>query len=589
MAKSGTISKSNSECKLEFVWSILDIDRDSLTADIIWQVYLTPFTASSTASYVDVTTTVDGTKYAKREARYAWSANQRFEIDYGTTTVSYDSKGNKSFGVNITAHKTTGSSMSIPPIYESDGTAVLDNLFPKATITSLSVNGTTDETLSQVRVNYSVPKPSETTALTLYVSVGGELLTQVNINKNATSYNVTIPTSYITKALQNNSTSNYFYVNATIYSTIEGYDSSSSSSAKISIVNAEPTFTATIVDTNTSVVNNLTGNANILVKGHSNAQVTVTTTAKKYAYIESETVVNGSNTLEYGSGDIYNVDSGEFIVTVTDSRGLTKTDTIYKTFINYIPITCNMEVDVPSSSGSTTVRVKGNCFYGSFGKVSNTLTVRYRYAADGGAYSNWYSSTVTIVNNNTYSVNFSVTGLDYTKGYTFEAQAVDKLETATSAEQKVKSTPIFDWGEDDFNFNVSVNFAAGYTQPNSALKQLWNGNYQFNGTTTVINLTTPISQLPNGIVLVFAYTDGTTVDDTKIQSFFVSKKVVQVRPNANHTFFLMNGAAFGVVGAKTLKISDTTITGATENGSKTSSSSISFDNTKFVLRDVLGV
>ena len=53
--------------------------------------------------------------------------------------------------------------------------------------------------------------------------------------------------------------------------------------------------------------------------------------------------------------------------------------------------------------------------------------------------------------------------MDYTKAYTFQSRAVDSLDNAETAEYKVKLIPIFDWSEDDFNFNVPVHFAKGYT------------------------------------------------------------------------------------------------------------------------------
>jgi hypothetical protein len=38
----------------------------------------------------------------------------------------------------------------------------------------------------------------------------------------------------------------------------------------------------------------------------------------------------------------------------------------------------------------------------------------------------------------------------------FQAYAVDKLATVESVERNVKATPVFDWGESDFKFNVPV-------------------------------------------------------------------------------------------------------------------------------------
>ena len=55
----------------------------------------------------------------------------------------------------------------------------------------------------------------------------------------------------------------------------------------------------------------------------------------------------------------------------------------------------------------------------------------------------------------------NLTGLNYQSIYTFQAKAVDKVVTIETTEKRVKTTPVFDWGEDDFEFNVPVTFNSG--------------------------------------------------------------------------------------------------------------------------------
>ena len=49
-----------------------------------------------------------------------------------------------------------------------------------------------------------------------------------------------------------------------------------------------------------------------------------------------------------------------------------------------------------------------------------------------------------------------MTGLDYTKTYNIKVRAIDKITTAYPPEQSMMAKPIFDWGKNDFNFNVPV-------------------------------------------------------------------------------------------------------------------------------------
>ena len=104
-----------------------------------------------------------------------------------------------------------------------------------------------------------------------------------------------------------------------------------------------------------------------------------------------------------------------------------------------------------------------------------------------------------------------------------------------------------------------------------------------------ITLAKPISEQPNGIILVFSlYRDGSAVDDS-VCTFFVSKKEVELMPDAGHSFFLLINSGFSVMGAKYLTISDTQLKGNATNAKKVTNNDMIFTNTSFVLRYVLGV
>ena len=329
----------------------------------------------------------------------------------------------------------------------------------------------------------------------------------------------------------------------------------------------------------------------------SNVAYTIGANAIKGASITEQSVTNG-RTYNAATGTIPNVESNTFYFSAKDTRGsVVNEEIIFNNngnlkWVEYIKLTANISSIKFNTNGSLDITVTGKYFNGSFGNQSNTLTINYEVHPSTSAAGSWKSLgvvTPTVDADGSYTYSFTISGYDYLTRYEVSIKASDKLMATDAVTKQVAAVPVFDWGESDFKFNVPVNMSQGYTVPLNSMKQLWNGNYQFNGTTTAINLTTPISELPNGIVLVFAYTDGTTVFDTNVQSFFVSKKAVQVRGTASHTFFLMSSANFGAIGAKTLQISDSQITGNTLNGNKGTANGITYDNSKFVLRDVLGV
>ena len=116
---------------------------------------------------------------------------------------------------------------------------------------------------------------------------------------------------------------------------------------------------------------------------------------------------------------------------------------------------------------------------------------------------------------------------------------------------------------------------------------LWTGALYMNDTHTV-DLSKPISEQSQGIILVFSAYDG-GAKDYWFHNFFIPKTLIAAHPEREHCFPLAANN-FAAVGMKYLKITDTQIVGH-ENNSKngTAASGIKFDNNKFVLRRVIGI
>lgn len=119
-------------------------------------------------------------------------------------------------------------------------------------------------------------------------------------------------------------------------------------------------------------------------------------------------------------------------------------------------------------------------------------------------------------------------------------------------------------------------------------KILWSGAYYMMASHTV-KLNEAISAQPNGIVLVFSLYRNGAAEDVSINSFFVSKKEVELLPGAPHTFLMGINAGFSNIGAKYLYIDDTQIVGHEGNTLTGANSGITFSNNSYVLRYVIGV
>lgn len=413
-------------------------------------------------------------------------------------------------------------------------------------------------------------------------------------------------------------------------------------------VNAEaPTFNPIIVDSNHQTVA-LTGDENIFIRYYSDASITIGAVGKAGATIASQSANCAGKTINTASGVISKVESATFDLTATDNRGATSKTTINKILIPYTRISCNVFELNMATDGTLTFVVQGNYYNDSFGATSNKLTVEYKI--NDGEYITVDSSNIEITGHN-YEARVTVTGLNYRESYSVEAIATDKLSSAGYDNiYTITGQSIFDWGKEDFNFNVPVSMQGslemavdqgiygnggepyealmprdssgnttlgrgGYQQETGRTiiygnavdiiahegvtvngktiaghvdKILWSGVNQM-GSGTSINLSDAISAQASGIVLVFSLYRNNAAEDVSINSFFVSKKEIELLSGAPHTFLMAINAGFSNIGAKYLYIYDNSIEGHEGNTISGTNSGITFNNSSYVLRYVIGV
>lgn len=578
MASSGSFNTGSYKGRyLTFSWWINSQSIENNTTTIGWKLV-----GAGDSGYVmvsEVKVTIDGSQAYYRDE----SNHQKVYVDTvvasGTKTITHNADGSRSFSVSVSAgiyewaiNKSGSDSWSLTTI-------------PRAATISSAPNFT-DEGSPQITYSNKAGTAVSTLQACIADSEGKEIFVPYrDISKTGTSYTFSF-TSAEKEALQkavlsgSNSRQVRFYIKTTIGSTTLY----SSLQKTLTIANATPTISPTVVDSN-SVTKALTGDANKLIRYYSNAAVTMNPSFKKHATAKTYKITNGDKSLSAATGTFNAIEKNSFAFSVTDTRGLSASQTITKTMIEYVHLTCNLEVNRPNALGEMSLKISGNYYTGSFGATNNTLTLKYYYKEEGGT-----EQTVDVTvtpSNNTYSITIPITGLDYRKKYTFRARAVDKLETADSAVVDTRTLPVFDWSGSDFNFNVPVTFSEGYIGTN---KILASGASYMNETQTW-NLSEPVSEQPNGIVLVFSGYDATNkvALNSSINTFFVSKKDIELFPDVGHTFLLGINAGFSGMAAKYLYFTDTTVYGHEGNTSSGANSGITFNNSKYVLRYVIGV
>lgn len=359
----------------------------------------------------------------------------------GSTTIAHNADGTKTFSFSFSQQFNINySGVGWIGTKSGSGNGTLTTI-PRASSVS-STSGNIGE-----NITISISRASSSFEHTLSYSFGN-LSGTIATKTSSTSVSWTLPTTFYAQIP--NSKSSWGTITCDTYS---GSTKISSSSCRFNVYVKEstnkPTLSPTVKDTNATTIA-LTGDENKFIKYYSSAKFSFGASAKNGATIKTHSLKVGGQQTSNSTGTFQNVDSASFVFGVIDSRGFSTIQTVNKTLINYVKLTCAMTVSNPTASGECQIKITGNYFSGSFGATSNKLTVQYKMNDNG-----WTTATAT-VSGTTYTATVNLTGLDYTQSYTFQARAIDKLATVTSGSKPVKSTPIFDWGSDDFHFHVDV-------------------------------------------------------------------------------------------------------------------------------------
>lgn len=251
-------------------------------------------------------------------------------ITSGSKTVTHKSDGTQTISISATAYnkywgfnKSMSASVSLPKIDRIadvlTGTAFTDETNP--TITFNNPAGFQLEPYLNFYVN-GVNVLSITRTKGTYTSPYTWSLTDAERNTIRSTI-TTVSSLNVTEGLYTYSGNTYI-----------GYDSAT---GRFTFVNANPTFSATYEDTNASTIA-ITGNNQKLIQNQSTLQINCTDlSAKKSATLSSITAaINGvtytgtisGTTATFSIGTLDISENTDAVITLTDSRGLTATQTL---------------------------------------------------------------------------------------------------------------------------------------------------------------------------------------------------------------------------------------------------------------------
>ena len=313
-------------------------------------------------------------------------------------------------------------------------------------------------------------------------------------------------------------------------------------------------------------------------------------TIVKYSVTElnSEAITSDTNTLLSPN----TVTSNEFSVTVTDSRGNSSTITTKAdNFVEYVlPVISKVVLTRTGENlDKIQVNVDGSWFNSSFISKQNIMLLKYRYKAGSGDYSD-YKTLTTDSQPSPFSLIFELEDtFDVNTVYTIEVAIDDYLRTGPLSSVIGKAIALIDhWSEKDkdyYNINAEIQqYGVPILQEQ---KILWSGATHLVETDTII-LDETVSSQQNGIVLVWSGYSNGEAKNWNFTYCFIPKQHIELL-NGEGVSMQMCGSAFDVLSSKYAYISNTQITGNEHNASTGKANGITYDNTAFVLRYVIGV
>lgn len=503
----------------------LNIQLFASNAYTITSAYQTDISIANNTSYVYIQTTLTTNSSTYNQTGNAYV---NFKATVGSQTFS---TSNQTYTIGKNGTKTFTAKLG-PFKHNTDGTlgnvTVSSYCYLISTMTynpSRSVSMSTIPRASSVTATdanigsattININKASSGFTTTLKYSFGSLSGTIVEKTSNV-SYGWTVPTSFYAQIP--NAQRDTCTITAETYngSTLIG-TSTTTFIATASSSSSAPTATITVVDTNATTTA-LTSSNKTIVLGQSNAQCTITKSAKNSATIKSVTI-NGVSIGTSATTYTFNkATTSTFTLVVTDSRGYSTTVTATGlTQVNYISPTIQPTItrNTPTD-GKINIDFTGNWFSGSFGKTTNTLTVQYRYReGSSGSWKSW--TTIASSNIDTSTVNvfkssktIQLSDFDYEKSFTFEIRATDKIITSPTATSIPiqRGKPIYWWNEKGFyvlgDFTVNDNELQSKIEIKSATVDINNGVGLLTSDRNVIVLSAWFKDTFNGYVVPYRY------------------------------------------------------------------------------------
>ena len=453
MALSGSVvtsaytADSGSQWKVVLNWTAVQSVTDN-TSKISWDLKVS--TGSSGHVVIgELRVTIDGKEVYYRDHTNHTDGYNGTKLASGSTILGHNTDGSKSMTIKVEAG-----------IYNwainksGTGTFTLDTI-PRAStisVTDANIGSVAMIAVSRKSNSYSHSIAYQFGAQSGYITAdGGESASEVKLT--ASSIGFRVPTSFYAQIPNAQDGVCTLMIRTYSGTTQIGEDQTAAFTATAARALCAPDVVGTVVDTN-AVTKALTGDSSKLVRYCSTALCTISATAKNSATISQKKI--GGAIVSGNTKNLAEIETDSVEFYAKDSRGYDTGAVVSFELIPYVKLTSNPTGRrTDPTSGNAVLSLKGNFFNGSFGAVRNALTAKYRI--NGGN----YVSVTPVLDGNKYTAEVVLSGLDYGQEYSIEVVVSDKVAENKKSIPIRRGIPVFDWGKDDFCFNVPVKLRGG--------------------------------------------------------------------------------------------------------------------------------
>lgn len=441
---------------LDLILTEQSVDYLANTSQVDYVLQLRSGDNNRFTDYLDCSLSLAGITVASERVGIDAYYNHTYTLLTGSTAVKHNADGSLIMAIVATIVEPDGNNRYAPPEMTIADTMAL-TVIPMA-----STIGATDASIGSVSMIVVGQKSAAYTHSIQYrfgsrlgyvTADGGVSASEVKFS--TTSIPFKVPTDFYTQIP--NAESGVCELICRTYSgdTQVGENQLATFVATAARALCAPVVSGTVTDANDTTFA-LTGDRNKLIRYKSAALCTISAAAKNSASIVQKsiagTVVSG-DTLT-----IPEIENSSIQFSATDSRGYTTSpDPIMLTMIPYVKLTNNALVNrTDPTSGNAVLILRGDCYTGGFGAVDNVITAKYR--VNDGDYIDVPLNPI----GNSYSAEIALSDLEYKSKHTVDVVVSDLLSEVEKTVPVKRGIPVFDWGENDFAFNVPVFFNSGF-------------------------------------------------------------------------------------------------------------------------------